>query len=454
MKFRRVLTGLAVVAAVCIVAGPAWAKKKQPPEIRNWEYRATIQKTPGKPGGLLEFELPLEVLDKAKEDLSDIRVFESQSFLERGYLVYHGDKPERRIARRARIYDRTFEKGKWTRVVADFGERTLKNRLDIVTPGDNFRRRVQIEASDNGEAWALLVDKAFILRYRADGSSPGFDKLSVRVPETDHQFLRVTVFNGQDDEGVVDINNVSFWQEMADETDTTDIEPASREDVDEPEWPKTSEVVWDLSVRNLALHRLVLDVGESNFQRRYEVYGRNAVDTDVERLTNNGYVTKTEPVPWRKIGAGTIYRFQGVAFDERVAIPLHAARARYLRLVIYNRDDEPLSVNDAHIERLADMVGMENRGDAQLVLYVGNADAPIPEYDVVHYAKRLRYDGVREATVGPLEPNPRFGRVVAEHVSWFEQNPWVIWLALATVLIVMGTIIYHQVRETARFKIS
>ena len=88
-------------------------------------------------------------------------------------------------------------------MTVDFGARGPRTRIDVETPGTDFRRRVSVEASQDGDAWEVLKksDSLFSDRLRTRLVQQGGDGL----PDNDFRYLRITVFNAPDDPERVDI---------------------------------------------------------------------------------------------------------------------------------------------------------------------------------------------------------------------------------------------------------
>ena len=103
--------------------------------------------------GLVAVRLDRHVYEAARADLGDLRVRTGAGSvpyaLDRGFLP---PLPERR----GEIRNRGVAPGGAATAVLDFGERVPKERLALRLSGDNFRRRVAVEGSDDGRSWVGL----------------------------------------------------------------------------------------------------------------------------------------------------------------------------------------------------------------------------------------------------------------------------------------------------------
>ena len=83
----------------------------------------------------------------------------------------------------AKLYNRTFVPGQRSTVTADFGERLRKTSVRIATGGTNFRRRVLVEASEDGKSFQILRDGAFLFRVASAAAGKGYERSTVNLPE-------------------------------------------------------------------------------------------------------------------------------------------------------------------------------------------------------------------------------------------------------------------------------
>src|SRR6185436_2050785 len=120
-----------------------------------WPYYVEV--TPEKTDGqIYDFAVPLPVMDKARADLADLRLFDSTN-REIPYAI----RIRRDVDERREIPTRLFNHGSagpsTSEVSVDLGENPGEhNEIDIETNGANFRRGVVMEGSDSGRDWRML----------------------------------------------------------------------------------------------------------------------------------------------------------------------------------------------------------------------------------------------------------------------------------------------------------
>ena len=275
------------------------------------------------------------------------------------------------------------------------------DRVRIVTPLQDFRRRVRIETSDDQKNWAVARSDGSIFDVSA-ADRPASD-LTVTYPVSTRRYVRVTVFGWTDAKAIT-----SAWLSHYDQR------PERRAAVAVNEHPKLEAdaaaqatlITWDLGSRGTPHDTVHFDVGPGAFSRSVEV--ESSVDGK----------------QWMPVGGGTISRDAlFVAFSEQWA--------RYLRVRVLNRDDRPLPIQRLRLESLVRYFLFRAEGPGPYWLYYGYAGARAPSYDLAGIGGDTR----SPAELGDEEPNPDY-KVPATPVS--ERNPTLLYGVLVAAIVGMG----------------
>jgi len=441
-----------LLAAWAVWVGAASPAGAAPPDWAPWAHVADVHAPAAPAGGLVELPLPVEVLAKARSDLGDLRLAS-----EGGLLVPYVLRTDRGQAGESvayepkRLFNRTAVPGQRSSVTVDFGGRARRTDIDVDTPGTNFRRRVLVEAGQDGRSWQELRKTAWLFRMDQDGAR--YDRRRVVLGDNDFRFLRVTVFHGPDDGEDVPIRGVRARYLKSVPPRTVDV-PVRSTDVSQKPRIKATEVHVDLGHENLPLHDVRLSFADASFLRRVEVLGRNrAKRTVTERVEGGSNRRRDVDVPWRHLAAGTIHRFpsppgEGVSESLSLRVP---GRCRYLLVRVHNGDDAPLTLTGVAVRRLAVHLAFAAQGAAPRRLYVGNPAAGAPEYDLARYADRLRAEGIAAATLAAVTTNPLHA-AQTRIVPWSERHAGVLWGVLLVVLAVLAILVARQGRHARSVK--
>jgi len=313
--------------------------------------------------------------------------------------------------------------------VLDFGERVSKERLALRLSGENFRRRVTVEGSDDGGAWTTLMDEAWV--FAIPGPEPARYE-DVALPENDFALLRVTVFPGPRERERVSIEDA--WLPAGERL-------ARREEVLTPRWSRADEprsretwLTLDLGARHQPYRAVVLDVEDERFFREARLEVR-------EDPILSASDTIAPPERWSGAGRGVVYRLEHGG-ESRECLRVDAVgRARALRLRLRNRDDQPLRVRGVSMVAPVERLLLETSRAGEYTLTYGAPDLRAPTYDL---ARTLREDPETEAAeLGP----PIRRDVVADVLPWTERHPVLLWVGLLLVVAALGALTWRALRS-------
>jgi Protein of unknown function (DUF3999) len=295
-------------------------------------------------------------------DLGDLRVVDGRG-RETPYILYR-PQPAPELLWQPAIVNRSYEPRKSARATLDMGAPARKNALELSLSGDNFRRRVAVEASDDGEEWRLLVDDAWVFAV----PDPPTRYETVRFPENDQRYLRVTVHHGSEDPDRIRIQAARVRQ-AAPEVPETVLRP--RASVFQDAARRETQAVLDLGARNQPFSGVLLEVADSRFFRKVVVEAR--------REPLPGLRSAGEGLRWARLAEGSIHRSPEAG--ERLRVDVRG-RARVIRLRILNGDDAPLSISAARVAAPREGLVFEAAPEESYRLRYGELGLGPPAYDL------------------------------------------------------------------------
>jgi hypothetical protein len=325
------------------------------------------------------------------------------------------------------------EPGVSTSATLDLGERVPKRALELALSGDNVRRRVRVEASDDGESWRTLTDDAWVF---AVPGPPAARFETVRFPVNDQRHLRVTVFLGEGETGRLRLAAARVVPAPASEARERWLEPrASRsEDAEERE----SRFVLELGAKHMPFSGVELEVSDPRFFRRVVIEARR------DPLTG---APADARLRWVRLGEGDLHRQrdpEGRLVDEKLRVSV-AGRARVLRLRIQNRDDEPLAVSRLRVAAPEERLVFAAEPGKRYRLRFGEHGLRPREWDL---ERSLADVGAWAASARPAELGP-VGAVETPEpapVPWSERNPGLLLLVLSLVVAGLGGLTWRALR--------
>ena len=383
-------------------------------------------RAPRPPEGLTDFVLDIETLDQARANQEDLRLYDSA-----GREVPYVLRVRRDVATTNAFPAREFNRGVdggVAQISLDLGDRSEPhNQVEIDTPGNNFRRFVDIGGSADGDRWSTLASAAIVFRFSAGGHS--VEQLAVDYPVSQYRYLRIRVARDPEtDHAAPELLGVRVRRSihLAGETMST---AGSMEPRDADRANARPASVWrvDLGGR-IPVQQVLLGVSDGVFSRPFTL---QAVDDPAAPvLLASGELTRRESV------AGELK----VGFEERWA--------RRLRLTVIDDRNPPLPIFGLIAEGAARQVVFDGASAAPGVmrLYYGGARALAPRYDL---AARVPAESGRmpeRLVLGPQRDNPAYR---PEPKPFSERSPWLVYVVLAAAGIVLAAILVSLARASA-----
>jgi len=436
---KSILRNILLLFASCCALQGAMAIN-----VSQWRMSAPIIMKGSPARGLVTCTIPPQVFDAAsQQDLSDVRVT-TVDRVEIPYVITTSQQDNRREPLQLQLFNRESMPGKQSSVTVDFHRRVLKNSLEIDTGGENFRRAVRIEASDDGEQWQL-VDRYGRLVRVSDEHRRAFDRSTVTFPDNDQRYLRITVLNGPGESENIAIEAVTAWRNVSGLPQTETLEPIPGGFV-VAQHGKDTEVTLDFGFRNLPLCALMLSFGDKHFFRSVTISGRNAaLRTEQVPLEDGGTQTRVVEEPWQTVSEDVLTRFAEGNTPGAITLELGMAKYRYLRVMIDNGNDQPLHVLGATAAYRVSTLAFPPAPSGAYRLYVGNPNAETPCYDLNKYIDRLRQaEGITFASIGKL--------VLTIQASTPPRSPWsavsqiLLWAVMLAAMGILALLIWRQLR--------
>jgi len=242
--------------------------------------------------------------------------------------------------------------------------------LVLKTNGENFIKAATLEASSDGTTWQTLSSGEVLCRQN------GTERLRLQIAPALWKHFRITIDDSRT--GPVAFTGAQIVRELP-ELRTVPHSATIRSRTEEK---GATRLTLDLGTSNVLLGSVRVHTPELVFQR-------------VSTLLNTTH---------------TLFRIQHEGFTaEDLEIPAHQLAAkREVELVIHNGDSPPLRIDRVEVTRhLVPLVFQaDTAGDWQL--YIGNAQASEPRYDIAALSDKLRDASANSATASAVEANAEF----------------------------------------------
>ena len=400
-------------------------------------FFAEVDPRAGEPG-IYDLIVPLEMMNKAQEDLADLRLFNAQG-REIPYALRIRKEIDEKRDVDARVFNQARIGGTTSEMSVDIGEHPGEhNEVEIETAGTNFRRRVEVEGGDSTKEWRTLKTGDVIFSFGSQNKTVESKRIS--YPASRYRYLRVKVFPDElSDKLAPAISGVKVMMALREKGELTAWPaPVPPYQLLRNQSAPASAWTIDLGGR-VPCDRLTLEVADESFSRPFQV--ETVDDPQNVRLLASGELTRRVGEPRRPLT---------ITFDTEVY-------ARKLRLLITDYSNQTLSIatiTPGAPERQI-VFELKERSTQPLRLYCGDPKVTAPHYD---FEKDLQskqsdlsgpYAQPTRCEVGALAENPGY---IPEPLPLTERIPWLIYVVLAVSSIALAIILIGLARSTVRLE--
>ena len=397
--------------------------------MSSWPFFVEVTPRQGAPG-TYDLVVPLQVMDKSRQDLADLRLYDAKG-KEIPYALRIRREVDEKREIGARLFNQASIASTTSEVSVDLGENAGEhNEVEIKTAGTNFRRRVDLEGSDSGKEWRTLKTGDLVFSFESENKSVESNRVS--YPTSRYRYLRVRVLADElTDRQAPVITGVKVMLAVREKGELTTwaVTVPSYQLLRTQSAPASAWTI-DLGGR-VPCDRLTLEVDDQSFSRPFQI---EAVDDPQNiRLVASGEVT-------RRIGEAR--RPLVIAFDKE-------EQARKLRLLITDYSNQMLSISSIKPAAPARQLVFELKEAAgqPLRLFFGNPKATEPHYDFEkNLPASLPAEPVR-SEVGAVAQNSDYR---PEPLPLTERIPWLIYVVLAASSLALAIILISLARTTLR----
>ena len=394
-----------------------------------WPYYVEV--TPERiEGQLYDVLVPLPVMDKARADLADLRLFDANN-----REVPYAIRIRKELDEKKEIPTRLFNYGSagpsTGEVSVDLGENPGEhNEIEIQTNGTNFRRQVVIEGSDSGREWRTLSNDGVLFSFASQNNVAESEKVS--YPTSRYRYLRVKVSRDPiTDDETPQVTGVKVMMAVREKgwLSTWNV-PVPSYQLQRNQGAHATVWTLDLGGR-VPCDRLTLKIADDSFSRPFLV--ESIDDPQNVRLLANGNLTRH---------SGDEIKHPVIYFNEEAVV-------RKLRLQITDYSNPTLTITSIDASAPARQLVFELKAPVSqtLRLYFGNESVTAPHYDFeTEVAARLSREPVH-SQLGDVRANQEYK---PEPKPLTERVPWLIYVVLAISSIALAFVLLSLARTATR----
>ena len=423
---------------------PPDAKSDSPTELQaRWEYYVPVPSpavaTKGVDAALERIEPALvdlvlgpNVFTHARSDLADLRLYDATAQPMPYALRYLRAHTVRENVP-AEEFNRSGPDVDLLELTLDLKRDDIQhNEIEITMNGENFRRAVEADGSEDGKTWRRLAE-THLLRF--SGGDQKINLSSIHYPASRFRYVRVRVspdpvqLDQDREKSHIRLADVQVYRRVDVPAEITRLPGLvrPREPVRTYGAPGSAWII-DLGGDRVPCDRIEADIADAEFARDVRV--------EYELPSEPGTRVLFAPVMardslWQR-RTGEPKRPMVLTFDE--------VQTSRLKLFVTDHRNPPLTIRGVKFGAPARQVVFARRPSdpGELRLYFGNPHAEMTNYDFARNLPPKLAPSPTRVPIGVSLRNPNF---VPPPQPFTERFPWLIYAVLGSVTVILAAVI-------------
>ncbi len=390
-------------------------------------FRYQAQVGPVVQSGYHRIELPPDVLGRLQDGLADLRLYDGHK-REVPYLLTRQTGVDATAFVAFGEVRRTGIPNVKTTIVVKRPDRQPIQAIGVELKNTNVGKKAALSGSNDGNTWYAIDDAVWL--GRNSNSATTTTRQTIPFPLSDYPYFQLTVNDSTSAPlNILRIGSYGPRSALARYTPILNLRFTQRDSSD-----RYTYVLLDRP-SPARLDRLTIRVGSPAQFRRQAAFGHNFTEQIVRNRRSRPILRQAfDPLlPFTLSSVGdTIIQLPGILTDK-------------LCLRIDNGDNPPLQIRRIEAAQITTYLTASLQADSTYQLQFGNGNTPTeaPVYDLAYFKNKLP-DTLPAASVGPIRSAQETGRS-----DIIKRNTYLVWGATIAVLLVLGTMTYRLMKETA-----
>lgn len=401
---------LAVVLLMIVIApGAVWS---QP-----YDYQAGLER-PDTTGYHL-IHLTPEVSGLMRRNLGDLRIYTDEGREVPYYTSKEVISTHYAHFKEYPIYDVDRHRG-WDYYSRHYVKNTSNKPIrQLILKIANFEdtRYVRLSGSNDGKTW-FVVKHSYVF-HDIVSEDEAYAYKVLRFPLSDYKYFKIEVDDYHWGHDHVNIQAVGYFDEVIEKGEYTRVPTPSFHQMDT--MAKHTEVFINLRKEHLSDKIRVKVNNDGHYHRRAELFKK----------------VWTNDTTWHWNSERTFW-LSSTTLNE---MNFHHFKAKELKLVVYNKDDYPLDIEEVAFLQLNNYLTALLEKDQGYQLAFGNDTLPAPEYDITYFKQEIGSDLPRVQPVGEIaelvKPIVQEVQEAEDPVPFYEDRSF-IWIILGAVVVLFG----------------
>ncbi|GAB3918488.1 hypothetical protein [Larkinella terrae] len=375
-----------------------------------------VQKT-----GYYRILLPPSVVGQLKADRSDIRLFDEKK-QEIPYIL-NREQPSQQVQFKEYELVSKITSAVSTKLVLRNGNKNPISSLGLIIKNTNLRKKARLSGSNDAQTWYGIEDN-YLLEPVASTETTSEARI-IGFPLSDYPYYQLEINDSLS--APLNILEVGYYTTTAEAGQYSAIPGVSFSQKELPDGHKSQ-----VRIRLADLSRpdkLTISVDYPvEYRRSVELAERRTWKTKRRRLQS---------------GFETLKTFELNSIDSLHTVLLPDLQTKELYLLIDNQNNRPLKIGAIQAQQLNTYVVAELEPGNSYHFAFGNPAVGAPTYDLPYFKNKI------PAKLPVIQAYPLKAEPVSTESSpsFFAANPWVIWVAIGLVLVLLSYFSYQMVTD-------
>ena len=268
----------------------------------------------------------------------------------------------------------------------------------------------------------MLRDDGYVMDFSRDEM---VQSLKVNFTASSYRYLRVTIFDKNETP-----LNIAAIELFSTEQVTNPLRLLTTEIISQTQDAKLRASIITLKFDHLKIPSSQIEIitENTNFHRRVEI---------------EQCISTPENKDWRcsNISSGNIFAINiDRVLARNLTIDYPEAQAGFLRIKIYNYDDQPLKIRGVKVSGYPRLLLFKREAGRSYKLMYGNEKAASPQYDLAQLSAYLKTTNLTKLQLGKETKLELMSEVKA---SSNPRNPLWLWAVIVVAVGFLGTLIYR-----------
>ncbi|WP_421826310.1 hypothetical protein [Larkinella sp.] len=385
---------------------------------QSFDFRAGIP--PVTQPGYYRILLPPVVVGRLNTAKTDIRLYDDKN-REIPYLLTQQQPGEQVQFREYELVRKTTTSVS-TQLVLRNGTKTPINSLSLILKNTNLRKKARLSGSNDGKTWYGIEDNYWL--EPVSNSRATSEAKILGFPLSDYEYYQLEINDSLS--APLNILEVGYYTTTAEAGSYSDIPGISFSQHDSTDHKSYVHITFPTPSRP---DKLIISVQSPDHYRRSAELGQFRIQKKKRNRRHRFFET--------------LRSFELNSMDSLHTVLLPNQPTSDLFLIIENQNNVPLTLGSIKARQVTTEMLAELKPGKSYHLAFGNPAVGAPNYDLVYFKTKI-------------PPNPP---VIQAHQpesvrassssspSFFTANPWLIWLAIGLVVVLLSYFSYQMVTD-------